>query len=173
MQECGSERALWGQYYDEQYAMLQVLQPKVVGHFDLIRLLSSDPGRDVRKEWEEVWQGMVRNLEVVKGYGGWLEVNTSALRKGLAEPYPERGVAEKWLEMGGRFTFSDDSHGVAQVATNYGKGLNYLEGLGVKEVWTWERATHPGIVGGVKSELREKAVTIGEFRASLKVDVEV
>jgi len=71
--------------------------------------------------------------------------------------------------MGGKFTFSDDSHGIAQVATNYVRGLNYLEGLGVKEVWTLERPTHPGD-GKTKSELVEKSVSLEEFRESLRLD---
>lgn len=73
--------------------MLKALKPKVVGHFDLIRLYSEDPGRDVR-EWKGVWERIVRNLEGVVKEGAWLECNTSALRKGLAEPYPCRVIAE-------------------------------------------------------------------------------
>ncbi|KAK4100252.1 histidinol phosphate phosphatase H [Parathielavia hyrcaniae] len=94
--------------------------------------------------------------------------NTSGLRKGLAEAYPKREIAEAWVRMGGRFTFSDDSHGIAQVATNYARGLDYLEGLGVREVWTLERR-QPEVEGG-KGELVEKAVSIDEFRASLKLE---
>ncbi|KAK0627662.1 polymerase/histidinol phosphatase-like protein [Immersiella caudata] len=165
---CGeTERGLWSRYYDEQFEMVKALQPKIVGHFDLIRLMSENPGRDVKREWPEVWEKMVRNLMEVRRYGGWLECNTSALRKGLEEPYPGRGVAKEWVGMGGRFTFSDDSHGVAQVATCYARGLEYLEGLGVSEVWTWERV---GGGEGVKAELKEKGVGIGEFRGSLRLD---
>ena len=42
-----------------------------------------------------------------------------ALRKGLDEPYPARAVCQEYLKMGGKLTLSDDSHGVAQVATNF------------------------------------------------------
>jgi histidinol-phosphatase (PHP family) len=163
----GTERDLWGRYYDEQFDMLKALEPKIVGHFDLIRLLSENPARDVKSEWPDVWEKVVRNLKEVKRCGGWLECNTSALRKGLEEPYPARGVAVEWTCMGGRFTFSDDSHGIAQVATCYERGLEYLEGLGVGEVWTWERA--PGREGE-KPELREKCVSLVEFRGSLKLE---
>jgi histidinol-phosphatase (PHP family) len=41
--------------------------------------------------------------------------------------------------MGGKFTLSDDSHGIAQVGTNFGRAIEYLESLGVKEVYTFER----------------------------------
>lgn len=91
----GTEAGLFAAYYDAQMEMLQALKPEVVGHFDLVRLLSEDPGRKMR-EWEggKVWEKVKRNLELVKGYGGLLELNTSALRKGLEEPYPVREIAE-------------------------------------------------------------------------------
>lgn len=89
----GGEEALYETYYDEQLEMLKALKPKVVGHFDLVRLMSEDPGRDVRA-WEGVWSRIVRNLEQVVQEGAWLECNTAALRKGLEEPYPCRAIAE-------------------------------------------------------------------------------
>nr|XP_036588473.1 histidinol phosphate phosphatase HisJ family protein [Colletotrichum truncatum]KAF6799846.1 histidinol phosphate phosphatase HisJ family protein [Colletotrichum truncatum] len=161
----GNEEKMYERYYDQQHEMLTALEPKVVGHFDLVRLMSEDAGRDVR-QWKGVWERIVRNLEVVRRYGGLLECNSSALRKGLAEPYPCRIIAEAWLEMGGRFTFSDDSHGIAQVATNYKRNLDYLESLGVKEVFTFERGPVEGVNGDAKSVLREKAVALGVFRES-------
>lgn len=178
----GSEELLYAKYYDEQHAMLTALRPRVVGHFDLIRLMSEDPGRDLGAAWatkvaggggdggggdETVWEKVVRNLAVVQRYGGWLECNSSALRKGLAEPYPARPIAEEWVKMGGKFTMSDDSHGIAQVATNYERALDYLESLGVQEVWTLKRQTHPGVQEGEKSVLEEVAVTLDAFRKSL------
>lgn len=90
----GSEEKLWEKYYDEQFEMLNATRPKVVGHFDLIRLLSEEPDKRVNGWRDGVWERMKRNLEVCKGLGAWLEVNTSALRKGLEEPYPGREVAE-------------------------------------------------------------------------------
>lgn len=167
------EEALFEAYFDEQFEMLRALRPRVVGHFDLVRLFSEAPGRALKgggggEGWRGVWERVVRNLEFVLGYGGWLECNTSGLRKGLAEPYPKREIAEEWVRMGGRFTFSDDSHGIAQVGTNYWKGLDYLEGIGVTELWTLERIETG--VDGVKGELVEKSVSIEEFRASLKLE---
>jgi histidinol-phosphatase (PHP family) len=88
-----TEEGLFEDYYDLQYEMLRALQPRIVGHFDLIRLLSSKPGRDL-KEWKGVWDRVKRNLALVREQGGWLECNTSALRKGLEEPYPCRQIAE-------------------------------------------------------------------------------
>lgn len=72
--------------------------------------------------------------------------------------------------MGGRFTFSDDSHGIVQVATNYLRGLDYLESLGVTEVWTFERQPQLDQSGqDSKAVLIETAVPLVDFRASLNL----
>jgi hypothetical protein len=47
--------------------------------------------------------------------------------------------------------------------------LEYLEGLGVGEVWTLERRLELGGEGG-KAELIEKSVSMEEFRASLRLE---
>lgn len=75
--------------------------------------------------------------------------------------------------MGGKFTMSDDSHGIAQVATNYPRALDYLESLGVREVWTFERppSDPDGTTtkGTEKAPLVEKSVSLDEFRRHLKL----
>ncbi|KAJ4212501.1 hypothetical protein FSOLCH5_002708 [Fusarium solani] len=161
----GTEEKLYEDYYDLQYHMLQELKPRVVGHFDLIRLMSEDPGRDIR-QWKGVWDRVIRNLKLAREQGGWLEVNSAALRKGLAEPYPCRIIAEEWIKMGGKFTFSDDSHGIVQVATNYARTVAYLESLGVQEVWTLQRKFHPGIEGTNRSVVEDVSVPVDIFRQS-------
>lgn len=83
----GSDERLFEDYFDEQYEMLKALKPPVVGHFDLIRLLSDQPDEGF-KGLSGVWERIQRNLEYVTSYGGILELNSSALRKGLAQPYP-------------------------------------------------------------------------------------
>ncbi|KAM0253364.1 hypothetical protein ACHAQJ_007315 [Trichoderma viride] len=159
----GSEERLYEDYYDLQYEMLKALKPRIVGHFDLIRLMSEEPGRDVR-QWEGVWQRIKRNLEYAAEIGAWLECNTSALRKGLEEPYPGRLISEQWLQLGGKFTMSDDSHGIAQVATNYGRALTFLESLGVEQVWTFQRQDHPEAGEVTKATLNDVSVSLKDFR---------
>ncbi|KAI0150364.1 Polymerase/histidinol phosphatase-like protein [Xylariaceae sp. FL1272] len=146
------EQSMYERYYDQQYEMLTALRPRVVGHFDLIRLLSVDPGRDVR-HWPGVWERIERNLAFVASYGGWLECNSSALRKGLAEPYPCRVIAEKWISLGGRFTLSDDSHGIVQVGTNYSRALDFLASLNVTTLWTFEKKLRPQVTEEEKAQV--------------------
>lgn len=89
----GSDEELFSEYFDAQYAMLQKLRPKLVGHFDLIRLYSDDPNGSFH-QWDGVWEKIVRNLKFVADYGGVLELNSSALRKGMSEPYPKAEICQ-------------------------------------------------------------------------------
>jgi histidinol-phosphatase (PHP family) len=83
----GTDERLFEDYFDAQLEMLQELRPPVVGHLDLIRLLS-DHRDDEFKGMAGVWQKIERNLDFIASYGGLLELNSAGLRKGLAEPYP-------------------------------------------------------------------------------------
>jgi histidinol-phosphatase (PHP family) len=83
----GTEDKLFEDYFDAQYEMLQALKPVVVGHFDLIRLLSHQPNGSFRR-YDGVWKRITRNLQYISQYRGMLELNSAALRKGLKEPYP-------------------------------------------------------------------------------------
>jgi histidinol-phosphatase (PHP family) len=89
----GTDERLFEAYFDEQLDMLRQLRPLVVGHFDVIRLKSTDPDRDCRP-WPGVWSRIRRNLEFVASYGGMLELNSAALRKGLRQPYPKSEICE-------------------------------------------------------------------------------
>jgi histidinol-phosphatase (PHP family) len=68
--------------------------------------------------------------------------------------------------MGGRFTMSDDSHGIAHLGTNYSRALTFLESLGVTELWTFRRTPHPGTLDGTRAKLEEVAVPLTQFRKS-------
>ena len=154
----GSDEKCFEAYFDAQNEMLVTLKPRVVGHFDLIRLMSSLPNMPLTTS-DSVWSKVVRNLRVVVEQGGLLEVYSAGLRKGLEEPYPGRAICEVFKEMGGRFTISDDSHGVAQVGTNYARVIEYLRVLGVEVVWTFER---------IEGKLEVRRVSLADVKASFK-----
>lgn len=144
-----SDEKIAEQYFDDQLAMLEALKPPVVGHFDLIRLKSDDPERSFR-QWTAAWEKLMRNLKFVAQYGGVLELNSSSLRKGMTEAYPQVEICkvscciicfslnpnllQEFLNMGGRFTLSDDSHGISQVALNYDKVFTCIKKAGMTEL---------------------------------------
>lgn len=89
----GTDERIFADYFDAQYEMLKALKPPLVGHFDLIRLKSDEPNRSFRT-WPGVWEKVERNLKFVAEYGGVLELNSSSLRKGLAEAYPQSEICK-------------------------------------------------------------------------------
>lgn len=89
----GTDERLFEDYFDAQFDMLQQLRPLVVGHFDLIRLKSDDMERSFQ-DWPGVWGRILRNLDLVASYGGLLELNGAALRKGMSEPYPKAEICK-------------------------------------------------------------------------------
>lgn len=92
----GTDLKLFEHYFDSQFEMLQALKPPVVGHFDLIRLLSDSPNIEMR-DHSQIWDQVQRNLEFIQSYHGILEINTSALRKGLKEAYPAVSICRVGL----------------------------------------------------------------------------
>ncbi|GLA70852.1 histidinolphosphatase [Aspergillus tubingensis] len=129
----GTDELLFEAYFDEQLDMLKQVKPVVVGHFDLIRLKSDDPDRSFQ-QYPRVWEKILRNLDYVAGYGGLLEVNSAALRKGMKEPYPNGEICQEFLARGGRFCLSDDSHGLEQVGLNFHRVVPFLEQVGVSKL---------------------------------------
>ncbi|KAJ3055172.1 Enolase-phosphatase E1 [Rhizophlyctis rosea] len=142
----GGTENLFLAYFDAQYELLEKVKPTVVGHFDLVRIF--------RGGWElteRVWGKVRRNVGVIVGYGGLVEINSRAWKKGLRNAYPQRDILKYMQSQGVKFTISDDSHGPADVGMHYDKLHGYLkeEGIdtlhfpalnaeGVLEVRAWE-----------------------------------
>lgn len=138
-------------YFEAQYVMIKNLQPLVIGHFDLFKLflpsdLEVDPNTgycnfDKNNDqklvslndvsyidlWDDIKNLMIRNLKYIESYGGVIEINTSALRKGLKEPYPSKQVVDLVKQYcGARFVLSDDAHAVSHVGVCYLEALAYI-----------------------------------------------
>ena len=110
---CGTtDGHIFQAYFDAQWDMLQNMKPPVVGHFDLIRLKSDNPDGSFRR-WEDVWHKILRNLEYIAGYGGILELNSAALRKGMSEPYPKAEICKVRLSYAFRINAPNKIQGVS------------------------------------------------------------
>jgi len=48
------------------------------------------------------------------------------------------------LKMQGRFVLSDDSHGVDQIGTNYGKALEFIKTTGIQEIYRFGKGSSEG-----------------------------
>lgn len=151
----GGEAEMRADYFDAQLDMLKAMQPPVVGHFDVIRLCDDKPDLDLTTI-PEVWAKIERNLDYVVAYGGLLEINTSAWRKGLPKPYPRPEIcrvcwsfeqdirlltSQALIQRGGRMTISDDSHCVDHIGTNYHRLLDYVAEIGLEQIHYYESNT--------------------------------
>ncbi|GAN02006.1 histidinol-phosphatase [Mucor ambiguus] len=122
-----SLKELYIRYFDEQHVMLQSVQPEVVGHFDLIRIFADQSIADKTLSEPEVWERVIRNIELVVKYGGLFEINSRSWKKGLLDAYPQRDIIKAILERQGKFTLSDDCHGPNDVGLFYEKLPAYLK----------------------------------------------
>lgn len=69
--------------------------------------------------------------------------------------------------MGGQFTLSDDSHGIAQVATHYAQTMTFLQRNGIDELIYFEKtATESSPLGDATSNPRttKKPVSVKDLR---------
>lgn len=89
----GTDEEMFADYYDTQLEMLKAVKPPIVGHFDVIRLYCDAPDASM-KDHDRVWQKILRNLRFISDYGGMLEINTAAIRKGMREPYPQGEICQ-------------------------------------------------------------------------------
>ncbi|KAJ3019248.1 histidinolphosphatase [Thoreauomyces humboldtii] len=138
---CGGTEELFRRYFDQQFDMISQCRPSVVGHFDLVRMFR---GGDDWVLSDEVWERVRRNVDLIVGYGGLVEINSRAWKKDLRDAYPQRDVLTYMIGRGVRFTLSDDSHGPDDVGMHYGRLRAYLEEMGVDAVW------RPVVGGGVE-----------------------
>lgn len=118
-------------YYEAVIAMIEALQPEVVGHLDLIRKNGVHVGPVDTPAIREV---AVAALEVVRDHGCVLDLNTAGYRKGLKTPYPAPWIIQRATDMGIGFCFGDDSHGPEQVGAGMEASRRYLLEQGVTHI---------------------------------------
>ena len=114
----GNIEELYKAYYDDQFDMINSLKPEIVGHIDLIRKFDENY-RD-KFENKEIWERILRNLELIKNLDLTMDINFRPLYSKIAnEPYPSEKILEKISKMQIKCIFGDDSHSSEQV----GKGF--------------------------------------------------
>ena len=124
---------LYCKYFDLQYAMIKLLKPSVVGHFDLIRLF--DSGYKERIMQPEIMARIKRNLQLIADLDLIMDFNLRSLLKGADEPYISRVILEMALKLGISVIPGDDSHGLSSVGANMEQWVELLEELGCNTNW--------------------------------------
>ena len=129
----GGFEALYCQYFDDQFSMIETLRPALVGHFDLIRIL--DPDYEAHIQLDSVARRVERNLRVIAELNLYLDLNARAIGKGQPEPYPTRSILERARELGIHVIIGDDSHGVDSVGRDLDVGIRVAVELGFDTNW--------------------------------------
>ncbi|MFN4033143.1 MAG: histidinol-phosphatase [Fimbriimonadales bacterium] len=134
MERVGGMEEVAVQYYHKVAEMAQAVRPEVIGHLDLVRLKATRLGVSEQVSTSRVRQAVEQALEAIRAVGARVEVNTSALRKGLDQPYPADWIVQMGARMGVQFCIGDDSHRPAQVGFGLDAAREHLLRNGVQEV---------------------------------------
>lgn len=130
---CGGIEAMYCEYFDRQFELINRFEPAVVGHFDLIRIY--DPQYQQRWQIAEIRSRAIRNLQRIAELGLILDLNVRALAKGAAEPY----ISAPWLEYAVQqdmaIVTGDDSHGVDNVGQHLPETVQHLRRAGGHVAW--------------------------------------
>jgi histidinol-phosphatase (PHP family) len=129
----GGLEALYCRYFDLQHEMILTLSPRVVAHFDLIRIYDDDYQQ--RLQLPEIARRIQRNLETVAGKHLILDFNVAALRKGATEPYLSGPILDQAMSLGIPIVPADDSHGTATVGEYIPEGIDILMQRGCSLSW--------------------------------------
>ncbi len=129
----GGIEALYCRYFDQQYELIDTLAPRVLAHFDLIRLF--DP--DYLQRWSRpsIARRIRRNLERIAQLDMILDFNVAALRKGAAEPYLSAPLLKQALELNIAVVPGDDAHSAEMAGTFIAEGMAVLKAAGCDGDW--------------------------------------
>ena len=131
VEACGGRENLALRYYDINAEMIAVLRPEVVGHLDLFR---RHGGEDPAFETPRVRERARAVLALMKEQDAILDINTAALRKGLATPYPAPWLLAAARDLGVACCFGDDAHRIGEVGAGIPEAREYLLAHGIVEV---------------------------------------
>ena len=129
----GGLEALYCRYFDRQYDLIQRIRPRVVGHFDIVRLFDGDYAK--RLALPSVRERIQRNLTLIRDMDLILDFNMAAIRKGADEPYISRPILLQARDMGIAVVPSDDSHGIDTAGAYLDEGIRILREVGFDANW--------------------------------------
>jgi histidinol-phosphatase (PHP family) len=123
----------YSRYFDIQYEMIQLIQPEVIGHFDVARLY--DPLYKKHLSDSLIEKKIHRNLSSIRSHQMILDFNLRSWYKGAEEPYISKPILEKARSMGIAVVPGDDSHGLDTVGLNIERGIRLLQSSGFNTRW--------------------------------------
>ncbi len=124
--------AAYAAYFREVAALAEGGTYDCLAHFDFVRrnswaifrqLLPLEPYRE--------WIDAALRAVIERGKG--LEINTSALRRGMPTPLPAPEILRRYRELGGEIvTIGSDAHRVVDVGADIRVGMRYAASMGFR-----------------------------------------
>jgi histidinol-phosphatase (PHP family) len=130
----GDPDAVWRRYFEALAECARCGLFDILAHPDLVKVWGRGrplPERDPRTYYEPA-------VEAIAESGITVEVSTAGLRKPVGEIYPAPAFAEMCVEAGAAFALSSDAHLPEQVGFAYDRAVEFLDGLGVREICVFE-----------------------------------
>jgi histidinol-phosphatase (PHP family) len=130
----GDADEVWRRYFEALAECARSGLFDILAHPDLVKVWGAArplPERDLRAFYEPA-------VEAIAESGIAVEVSTAGLRKPAGEIYPATAFAEMCVEAGAPFALSSDAHLPEQVGFAYDRALEFLAGLGVREICVFE-----------------------------------
>jgi histidinol-phosphatase (PHP family) len=131
----GDPDEVWRRYFEALAECARSGLFDILAHPDLVKVWGAArplPERDLRVFYEPA-------VEAIAESGIAVEVSTAGLRKPAGEIYPATAFAEMCVEAGASFALTSDAHLPEQVGFAYDRAIEFLAGLGVREICVFER----------------------------------
>ncbi len=140
VETAGGKDELYCRYFDQQYEMIKILKPSVVGHFDLVRIFDNNYKTRLLKP--RILKRIERNLYLIKDLDLIMDFNLRSMYKGAEEPYISRSILKRARELNIAVVPGDDSHGLSSVGNYLAEGIKILKDLDFDTNWQQPRLLH-------------------------------
>ena len=130
----GDPDKVWARYFETLGEAARTGMFDILAHPDLVKVWGSGvprPEGDPRRFYERAMDGIAASDVAI-------EVSTAGLRKPVREIYPAEEFLEMCLDAGRPVALSSDAHLPEQVGFEYERALDWLDGLGVRELAVFE-----------------------------------
>jgi histidinol-phosphatase (PHP family) len=130
----GNPHEVWSRYFETLGEAARTGMFDILAHPDLVKVWGGDaplPGGDLRRFYEIAMDGIAESDVAI-------EVSTAGLRKPVGEIYPAAAFLEMCLEAGRPVALSSDAHVPEQLGFEYERAVEWLHGLGVRELAVFE-----------------------------------
>jgi histidinol-phosphatase (PHP family) len=133
----GNPERVWSRYFETLGEAARTGMFDILAHPDLVKVFGARvpvPEGDLRRFYERAMDGISESDVAV-------EVSTAGLRKPVAEIYPAAPFLEMCLEAGRPVALSSDAHTPELLGYEYERAVEWLDGLGVRELAVFSART--------------------------------